>query len=41
MGIALVITMAAVITTVDQPIEEALQGDHVIAVDAELGANLR
>jgi hypothetical protein len=41
MGIALVITMAAVITMVDQPIQEALQGDHVIAVGAELGANLR
>jgi hypothetical protein len=41
MDIALVITMAAAITTVDQPIQEALQGDHAIAVDTELGANLR
>jgi len=36
---AAVITMVAVITTVDQPIEEAQRGDHIIAVDDKLRAS--
>ncbi len=38
-GVAII--MAAIITTVDQPTEEALQDDQDIAVDAEWGANFR